>query len=318
MIIGIPKEIKTLESRVAFTAGAVETLTRRGHTVLVEAGAGLGSGIADAQYAAAGAKRVDAATAWSADLVVKVKEPVASEYKYLRKGLLLFTYLHLAADRALTDALLASGTTGIAYETVQLPDGTLPLLVPMSDTLKLPWIVIWVFLGTVFSVWLIRRFIYSTFGKGVDAISQDEIAAEIMGGYNTLCEILSQGRPSLVVPRETPRLEQRIRAEMFCRQGLVEFLPWVELSPETLRHRLARLLEAAGPYREAMGRAGVGSVVVADADDKPQGLFTSRDALALLAAGRTLRETRLVDCLHAPVVAVSPQMSLDEVLDGMP
>jgi len=133
MIIGIPKEIKTLESRVAFTAGAVETLTRRGHTVLVEAGAGLGSGIADAQYAAAGAKRVDAATAWSADLVVKVKEPVASEYKYLRKGLLLFTYLHLAADRALTDALLASGTTGIAYETVQLPDGTLPLLVPMSE-----------------------------------------------------------------------------------------------------------------------------------------------------------------------------------------
>ena len=79
-------------------------------------------------------------------------------------------------------------------------------------------------------------------------------AVVTMGGYNTLCEILSQGRPSLVVPRETPRLEQRIRAEMFCRQGLVEFLPWVELSPETLRHRLARLLEAAGPYREAMAR----------------------------------------------------------------
>jgi len=133
MIIGIPKEIKTLENRVALTAGAVETLSRRGHTVLVEAGAGIGSGIPDGQFAAAGAKLVDAAAAWGAELVVKVKEPIASEYRYLRPDLLLFTYLHLAADRALTEALLASGTTGIGYETVQLPDGTLPLLVPMSE-----------------------------------------------------------------------------------------------------------------------------------------------------------------------------------------
>ncbi|EHJ49190.1 alanine dehydrogenase [Solidesulfovibrio carbinoliphilus subsp. oakridgensis] len=133
MIIGIPKEIKTLENRVAMTPGAVASLARRGHTVLVEAGAGLGSGLSDEQYAAAGAKMVDAAGAWGADMVIKVKEPIASEYQYLRKGLLLFTYLHLAADRPLTDALLASGTTGVAYETVQLPDGTLPLLVPMSE-----------------------------------------------------------------------------------------------------------------------------------------------------------------------------------------
>ncbi|WP_300155051.1 alanine dehydrogenase [Solidesulfovibrio sp.] len=133
MLIGIPKEIKVLENRVAMTPGAVETLVRRGHEVLVEAGAGLGSGLADDQYARAGAKLVDAAAAWGAQMVVKVKEPIACEYKYLRKGLLLFTYLHLAADRALTEALLASGATGVAYETVQLPSGALPLLVPMSE-----------------------------------------------------------------------------------------------------------------------------------------------------------------------------------------
>jgi len=79
-------------------------------------------------------------------------------------------------------------------------------------------------------------------------------AVVTMGGYNTVCEILCQGRPSLVVPRETPRLEQRIRAEMFCRQGLVEFLPWAELSPATLRQRLDRLLDAPEPYRQAMAR----------------------------------------------------------------
>ncbi|MHC1788180.1 alanine dehydrogenase [Solidesulfovibrio sp.] len=133
MIIGIPKEIKTLENRVAMTPGAVETLVRRGHAVLVETGAGKGSGLPDDQYAAAGAKIVSAGEAWAADMVIKVKEPIACEYQYLRKDLLLFTYLHLAADRALTDVLLASGTTGVAYETVQLPDGTLPLLVPMSE-----------------------------------------------------------------------------------------------------------------------------------------------------------------------------------------
>ncbi len=133
MIIGIPKEIKTLENRVAMTPGAVETLVRRGHAVLVETGAGRGSGLADELYAMAGARLVGADEAWGADMVVKVKEPVPGEYRYLRRGLLLFTYLHLAADRPLTEALLASGTVGVAYETVQLPDGTLPLLVPMSE-----------------------------------------------------------------------------------------------------------------------------------------------------------------------------------------
>ncbi|MDO9633009.1 MAG: alanine dehydrogenase, partial [Humidesulfovibrio sp.] len=133
MIIGIPKEIKTLEDRVSMTPGAVETLVRRGHMVLVESGAGVGSGLPDAEYAAAGARMGTAAEAWAAEMVIKVKEPMAAEYKYLRPDLLLFTYLHLAADEAQTKALLAAGTTGVAYETVQLADRSLPLLLPMSE-----------------------------------------------------------------------------------------------------------------------------------------------------------------------------------------
>ncbi|MBU1229078.1 MAG: alanine dehydrogenase [Proteobacteria bacterium] len=134
MIIGIPKEIKTLENRVSMTPGAVETLVRRGHIVLVQRGAGLGSGLSDMEYASAGARLVETASeAWAAQMVIKVKEPMAAEYRFLRSDLLLFTYLHLAADEAQTKALLASGTTGIAYETVQLPDCSLPLLLPMSE-----------------------------------------------------------------------------------------------------------------------------------------------------------------------------------------
>ncbi len=133
MKIGVPKEIKTLENRVAMTPGGVESLTKRGHEVLVERGAGLGSGLSDAEYEAAGAKMVSVDEAWGAEMVVKVKEPIAPEYKYLRPGLILFTYLHLAADETLTKAMLDSGVTGIAYETVQTDDGALPLLVPMSE-----------------------------------------------------------------------------------------------------------------------------------------------------------------------------------------
>ncbi len=133
MIVGVPREIKSWENRVAMTPGGVEALTRRGHTVLVERGAGLGSGLTDEEYEAAGATLTDAAGAWGAQLVIKVKEPLPEEYKYLREDLLLFTYLHLAAARDLTDAMLASKVTGVAYETVQLPDGSLPLLSPMSE-----------------------------------------------------------------------------------------------------------------------------------------------------------------------------------------
>ena len=135
MRVGIPTEIKSNENRVAITAAGVYELTSRGHEVLVQAGAGLGSGIADAQYLEAGATlAADAAEVWaSADLLLKVKEPIASEYPLMREDQVLFTYLHLAASRECTDAVIASKTTAIAYETVQLASGALPLLQPMSE-----------------------------------------------------------------------------------------------------------------------------------------------------------------------------------------
>ena len=133
MKIGLPKEIKVKENRVALTPGGVGTLVRRGHSVLVEHGAGVGSGIADSEYVNAGATLGSAEDAWAAGMVVKVKEPITGEYRFLRDDLLLFTYLHLAADRALTQALLSAGTTSVAYETVQEQDGSLPLLSPMSE-----------------------------------------------------------------------------------------------------------------------------------------------------------------------------------------
>jgi alanine dehydrogenase len=135
MRIGIPKEVKNHEYRVACTPAGVHELVRHGHQVIVEAGAGVGSSIPDAEFVAAGAAMIEGADeVWGeSELVLKVKEPIAEEYHRLRKDLVLFTYLHLAADRAGTDAMLAAGTTGIAYETVQLPDGSLPLLAPMSE-----------------------------------------------------------------------------------------------------------------------------------------------------------------------------------------
>ncbi len=135
MRIGIPKEIKTREYRVGMVPGGVRTLTSRGHQVLVEKGAGLGSGISDEAYAAAGATIVDGAQdVWNkVDMVVKVKEPIPSEYKYFRDGLILYTYLHLAADEPCAKELAKSNVTSIAYETIQLEDGSLPLLRPMSQ-----------------------------------------------------------------------------------------------------------------------------------------------------------------------------------------
>ncbi|CAG1021227.1 alanine dehydrogenase [Patescibacteria group bacterium] len=134
MKIGLPKEIKDNENRVGMTQGVVSSLTRQGHQVLVQRGAGLGSSISDAEYQAAGATLVETAEdAWSAELVVKVKEPIAAEYQYLREDLILFTYLHLASDKTLTETLLKAGTTGIAYETVQTANSALPLLTPMSE-----------------------------------------------------------------------------------------------------------------------------------------------------------------------------------------
>ncbi|MDQ1394101.1 MAG: alanine dehydrogenase [Acidimicrobiaceae bacterium] len=134
MIVGVPAEVKSSENRVSMTPDGVRELTGFGHTVLVEQGAGEGSSIADADFARSGAQLVaTAAEAWAAELVVKVKEPQREEFGFLRPDLVLFTYLHLAAYPEVAKALLAAGTTSLAYETVQLPDGSLPLLAPMSE-----------------------------------------------------------------------------------------------------------------------------------------------------------------------------------------
>ncbi len=135
MKIGVPKEVKSHEYRVALTPAGAHELVRHGHEVLVERGAGEGSAIPDREFERAGARILPTADAvWTeGELLLKVKEPVATEYDLVSKGQVLFTYLHLAASRACTDALLDSGVTGIAYETVQLPDGSLPLLAPMSE-----------------------------------------------------------------------------------------------------------------------------------------------------------------------------------------
>jgi alanine dehydrogenase len=134
MVIGIPKEIKEQEQRVALLPSAANQLTRRGHSVLVQRHAGVGSGYPDEEYAKAGAEIVDQANEVfsRADLIVKVKEPLEAEFPLLRKGQILFTYLHLAASKPLTEALLTSGVTGVAYETIQVGN-KLPLLEPMSE-----------------------------------------------------------------------------------------------------------------------------------------------------------------------------------------
>jgi alanine dehydrogenase len=134
MIIGVPKEIKEQEQRVALLPSAVNQLTRHGHSVLVEKNAGAGSGYPDETYAKAGAEIVDQAkdVFSRSEMIVKVKEPLEAEFSLLRKGQILFTYLHLAASKPLTEALLKSGVTGVAYETIQV-NGRLPLLEPMSE-----------------------------------------------------------------------------------------------------------------------------------------------------------------------------------------
>lgn len=134
MRIGVPKEIKNNENRVAMTPAGVMHLVKEGHQVVIEKGAGLGSSFTDDDYLGAGAElAVSASDAWAADMVMKVKEPLPSEYSYFREGLILFTYLHLAPEPALTKALLDKKVIGIAYETVQLANGSLPLLSPMSE-----------------------------------------------------------------------------------------------------------------------------------------------------------------------------------------
>ena len=135
MIIGVPKEIKPDEYRVGMVPAGVRQLVLAGHTVLIEESAGIGSGFPDSSYISEGAEIAEGPKdIWSrSDMVIKVKEPVEPEFEYLREGLILYTYLHLAADKELTEVLVKSGISGIAYETVQEKDGSLPLLNPMSE-----------------------------------------------------------------------------------------------------------------------------------------------------------------------------------------
>ena len=127
MLIGVPKEIKTNENRIALVPAGAEALVQAGHRVLVERGGGLGSGFEDAQYEAAGATIHDVEEVWArAEMIMKVKEPIAVEYPRIRPNQLLFTYFHFAADEALTRALIDSNAVAVAYETVQLPNGELP------------------------------------------------------------------------------------------------------------------------------------------------------------------------------------------------
>ncbi|HET9275051.1 MAG TPA: alanine dehydrogenase, partial [Gemmatimonadales bacterium] len=135
MIIGVPKEIKTNENRIALVPAGAELLVAKGHSVCVESGAGLGSGFTDEQFAAAGATLLATAEeVWArAEMIMKVKEPIAVEWPRMRQGQVIYTYFHFAASEPLTRAVIDSGAVAIAYETVQLPSGELPLLTPMSE-----------------------------------------------------------------------------------------------------------------------------------------------------------------------------------------
>ncbi len=132
MEIGVPKETKDQEFRVGLMPSTVRTLVEQGHQVWVEVNAGRGSGFTDRDYQQAGAELTTAATVWQQQMIVKVKEPLASEYSYLQRGPILFTYLHLAANRPLTEQLINSGVQAIAYESVESVDHRFPLLTPMS------------------------------------------------------------------------------------------------------------------------------------------------------------------------------------------
>ncbi|MDQ0196503.1 alanine dehydrogenase [Paenibacillus wynnii] len=205
MIIGVPKEIKNSENRVGITPAGVVTLLRAGHEVLIETGAGLGSGFPNEEYELAGAKLIeDAGTLWGAsDMVIKVKEPLESEYEYFRPGLILFTYLHLAPEPALAAALQQHGVIGVAYETVV--DGrTLPLLTPMSEV------------AGRMSVQLGAQFLQKNYGgqgillSGVPGVSRGKVS--IIGGgvvgTNAAKMAIGLGADVTIVDLSAERLRQ--------------------------------------------------------------------------------------------------------------
>ncbi|WP_062464947.1 alanine dehydrogenase [Demequina soli] len=204
MRIGIPAEIKDNERRVGATPAGVRELVAAGHDMLVQRGAGLGSAFSDEDYALAGASLGSVDEAWAAEMVIKVKEPIAAEYGYLRDGLLLFTYLHLAADEALTRALVSSGTTAIAYETVALDDGSLPLLAPMSEVAGR--------MATMVGAFALQS---SQGGRGVllggvpgVLPAKVTVLGAGMSGQNAIAQAVGMGAEVTVLDLSIPRLRQ--------------------------------------------------------------------------------------------------------------
>lgn len=204
MRIGIPAEVKDKETRVAATPAGVHALVGDGHTVIVQRGAGMGSSFTDADYVAAGATLGTVDEAWGCELVLKVKEPIASEYHQLRADLLLFTYLHLASAQPLVEALVQAGTTAIAYETVELDGGALPLLAPMSEV------------AGRMSVAVGAHYLQSSQGGrgvllgGVPGVAAAEVVVLGAGvaGSNAIAQAVGMGAEVTVIDLSLPRLRQ--------------------------------------------------------------------------------------------------------------
>jgi alanine dehydrogenase len=234
MIIGIPKETKIGENRVAATPSGVDMLVEAGHRVLVENGAGNGSGFSDGEYLAAGAELVpSAADAWSAEMVIKIKEPIDPEFTFLHDDLVLFTYLHLASPglEKLTRALMDKGVTALAYETVQLPEGALPLLEPMSEV------------SGRMAMQIAARYLEKTHGgrgiliSGVPGVSPGNVVIIGAGtvGWNATLVALGMGANVTVINRGITRLRHLVETLGTSHTGS---LTTITLSPHSLEEAL--------------------------------------------------------------------------------
>ena len=234
MIIGIPKEIKIGENRVAATPSGVDMLVEAGHRVLVENGAGNGSGFSDREYQAAGAELApSAADVWSAAMVIKIKEPIEPEFNFLHDDLLLFTYLHLASPglETLTRALRDKGVTALAYETVQLPEGSLPLLEPMSEV------------SGRMAMQIAAHYLEKTHGgrgiliSGVPGVSPGNVAIIGAGtvGWNATLVALGMGANVTVINRGITRLRRLVETLGTAHTGS---LTTITLSPHSLEEAL--------------------------------------------------------------------------------
>lgn len=280
MMIGLPKEVKDNEYRVAMTPGVVRQLANSGHQVLVESEAGEGSGFSDKEYREAGARVVPlAADAWEAELVVKVKEPQPSEYEAMRRGQTLFTFLHLAAAGALASEMIKRGVTGIAYETVESADGSLPLLIPMSEV------------AGRMAVQVGAQYLEKTHGGrgkllgGVPGVRPADVAIIGAGvvGSNAAQIALGMGAHVLLIDIDAERLR-------FLEQVLSGRLTTLSANPLTIAQSVRRadlligavlVKGARAPQlvsREAVRTMKPGSVVVDVAVDQGGCIETSRPA----------------------------------------